>query len=113
LIVGASTGAVLAFIGYGAQVAIITAITSGITAWNEFDSTASKISRYSMSIVAIENLCSWWDHLDLVSKASPTNIGHLVMTGEGIINSERSAWLSAPPKKGEDEGDDAAEDGKD
>ena len=32
---------------------------------------------------------------------------------EGIINSERSAWLSAPPKKGEDEGDDAAEDGKD
>jgi len=109
LLLGSSLGAVLAFVGYASQVAIITAVTSGITAWTEFVSTARKISRYNASIVAIENHCLWWDSLSLVEKASPINVQALTHIGESIINAERSSWMSAPKqgpdKKSKDDGD--------
>ena len=98
LLLGSSTGAVLAFMGYSSQVAIITAVTSGITAWTEFVSTARKISRYNASVVAIENHVLWWDSLSLVEKASLINVQALTQIGESIINAERNSWMSAPKK---------------
>lgn len=99
LLLGSSTGAVLAFVGFASQVAIITAVTSGITAWTEFVSTTRKTSRYNASIVAIENHVLWWDSLSLVEKASWANVESLTHTGETIINAERNSWMSAPKKE--------------
>jgi hypothetical protein len=113
LICIASAGAVLAFVGYSSYVPILSAIGSGITAWQEFAATAQKLARYNASIVDIENLCLWWDGLSLVEKASPMNVFNLTQMGETIINSERSSWMSTPAKEGEDgEDKEKGEDGE-
>ena len=81
ILLGASVGAVISFIGYSAQVAIISAVTSGITAWTEFVSTERKVSRYSACIVALEDIILWWDSLSNVEKNSPVNIHELIHAG--------------------------------
>ena len=96
LLLLSSLGAILAFLGYASQVAIISAFASGITAWQEFSSIARKIYRYNACTVAIEDLVLWWDALSLAQKSSFANINSLVQNGELIINSERSAWMSSP-----------------
>ena len=38
-----------------------------------------------------------------MDKASPANVDHLVSMGEGIVNTERHAWLSTGHSKNKDD----------
>lgn len=40
--------------------------------------------------------------MSAIGQGSPQSVDMLVAIGEGIINGERGAWLSAPPAKDED-----------
>jgi len=44
-------------------VAIVTAITSGITGWLEFHRTTEKLNRYNASIEHLQNLLLWWESI--------------------------------------------------
>eukprot|EP00802_Teleaulax_amphioxeia_P002218 Tamp_02220.p1 GENE.Tamp_02220~~Tamp_02220.p1 ORF type:complete len:1055 (+),score=171.08 Tamp_02220:1064-4228(+) len=103
LLVGTAAAAIIAYLGFSKYVAILTATTAAVTSWLEFHSTSTKISRYSASILSINNLLLWWDSISDVDKASPANVDHLVSMGEGIVNTERHAWLSTGHSKDKDD----------
>ena len=114
IMVGTVAGALIAFLGFAPQVAIVTSVTTSVAAWLEFHSTAQKVSRYNGIIVSLSNILLWWDSMGDVDKASPINIDLLVQMGEATLNAERGAWLSAgaskedqeKDKKGKDEDED-------
>ena len=105
IMLGTATGALIAFIGFAPQVAIISSVTAAIASWMEFTTTAAKIARYNGIIVALTNLLLWWDSLSLVDKASPLNIDTLVLKTEETLSAERAAWV------GGGAGDDAKKEG--
>ena len=55
--------------------------------------------RYSRSITAIKDLLSAWDLMSYVQKASPVQVGRLILGGEAIINDERLAWQKTAVRK--------------
>ena len=48
--------------------------------------------RYSRAISSINDLLTEWDSMSYVQKASPVEVGRLILGGEAIINDERLAW---------------------
>ena len=84
LLVGTATGALIAFMGFALQVAIITSVTAAIASWMEFTTTVAKIARYNI-IVALTNLLLWWDSLSLVDKATPVNVDMLVLKAKELL----------------------------
>jgi hypothetical protein len=112
--VGTATGALIAFIGFAPQVAIISSVTAAIASWMEFTTTAAKIARYNGIIVALTNLLLWWDSLSLVDKASPLNIDTLVLKTEETLSAERAAWVgggAGDDVKKEGDGEEEEEEG--
>ena len=105
IMVGTVAGALIAFLGFAPQVAIVTSVTTSVAAWLEFHSTAQKVSRYNGIIVSLSNILLWWDSMGDVDKASPMNIDLLVQMGEATLNAERGAWLSAGASKEDQEKD--------
>ena len=85
IMVGTATGALIAFIGFAPQVAIISSVTAAIASWMEFTTTAAKIARYNGIIVALTNLLLWWDSLSLVDKATPVNVDMLVLKAKELL----------------------------
>lgn len=102
IMAGAVTSATISYLGYANEVAIVSAVTAAISAWLEWASVGNKITRYNNSVVAIKDLILWWDSMSAIGQGSPQSVDMLVAIGEGIINGERGAWLSAPPAKDED-----------
>jgi len=95
LIFGAFSGAILAHAQQLQYVAIITAITSGVTTWLEFHRTSEKISRYNASITNLSSLLLWWQSIRPPDRALSSNIEYLVQGSENIINQERTSWRSS------------------
>jgi len=114
IMLGTATGALIAFIGFAPQVAIISSVTAAIASWMEFTTTAAKIARYNGIIVALTNLLLWWDSLSLVDKASPLNIDTLVLKTEETLSAERAAWVgggAGDDVKKEGDGEEEEEEG--
>ena len=114
IMLGTATGALIAFMGFAPQVAIITSVTAAIASWMEFTTTAAKIARYNGIIVALTNLLLWWDSLSLVDKASPLNIDTLVLKTEETLSAERAAWVgggAGDDVKKEGDGEEEEEEG--
>ena len=44
IMVGTVAGALIAFLGFAPQVAIVTSVTTSVAAWLEFHSTAQKVN---------------------------------------------------------------------
>ncbi|KAJ1494799.1 hypothetical protein T484DRAFT_2362343 [Baffinella frigidus] len=65
-------------------VAIITAITAGIMSWMEFSNVSKKLSRYNGSVVELEKVLLWWNHITPVDRASPIQIEKLVFLCEKV-----------------------------
>ena len=84
IMVGTATGALIAFMGFALQVAIITSVTAAIASWMKITTTAAKIARYNI-IVALTNLLLWWDSLSLVDKATPVNVDMLVLKAKELL----------------------------
>jgi len=80
-------------------VAVVTASAGMVTSWSEFSDITSKVERYSRSIIALENLLTWWDSLGEVQKASKESIRKLVCTAESVMTQEQLSWTSTGSKQ--------------
>jgi hypothetical protein len=94
LILGSATGALLAYTGMSPYVAVVTAVTAAMTAFQEFHATDAKLERYSSQIDNLQVLELWWKALTPIEQSSPANIYNLVEVCEDLIREERQAWLS-------------------
>eukprot|EP00929_Paragymnodinium_shiwhaense_P084675 TRINITY_DN452_c0_g1_i2.p1 TRINITY_DN452_c0_g1~~TRINITY_DN452_c0_g1_i2.p1 ORF type:complete len:985 (+),score=113.78 TRINITY_DN452_c0_g1_i2:91-3045(+) len=102
-------GSLLTYMEHVEWVSVSTAAASGLVAWGEFSDGRSKVERYSKTVMALENLLSWWDSLGEVQKAGRESINRLVCTAEGIISQEQLAWTSTGSKPASSEGKDGDE----
>ena len=113
LVLAASVvSAIIAYLNYAREVAIVSAISAGVAGYLEWSSVGRKVGRYNGSIVEIENLILWWDSMSTVEKGNPHSVNNLVAHGESIINGERGSWLAAPAKEGGEEGEGDKDDEK-
>ncbi len=56
-------GTILGFFQVESWAAVVTAITTVVTAWLEFSSTQKKLERYSDTIHQIAAIVLWWESL--------------------------------------------------
>ncbi|MAJ97152.1 MAG: hypothetical protein CMI56_00870 [Parcubacteria group bacterium] len=94
LIIGTVASSLLAHLGYGVYVAIISSVLSGTTSLMEFHSTDKKLQRYNATILALEETLLWWRSLTDVERASRKNADALVDLVENTIHNERSSWMA-------------------
>ena len=97
LIVGAAVGACMSFFGLARYVAIISAVSTSITAFTEFNHTSRKLARYNQVVGSLQNHLSWWKSLTHIETLDQGNISHLVLEAEKILNAEVGSWVSRPP----------------
>ena len=74
---------------------VISGVSAGIAAWQEFSETDRKINRYTGAVLAIKDLMHWWNGMTAVDRNSLVNINKLVLTDEDIKMSEVNAWVDA------------------
>ena len=89
-----SLPALISYIGFAHLVAIVTAVTSGVTSYMEFHSTDKKLVRYNATIVGLEKALLWWNGLTEIERASHKNANLLVCMCEDTIRNERSSWMA-------------------
>jgi hypothetical protein len=95
-VVGAAmAGTAMATFGVSSWVAIVTAISAGVTSWAEFSSSETKMTRYSTTISAVSAILLWWNTLAPVERANQANISRLVLECEAAFQSERSSWVTS------------------
>jgi len=75
--------------------AILSIISSGISAFMEFNGTSSKITRYSAVVNSLQELILWWQTLPQIDKSAVQNIDKLVVTCEDLLQKEMSSWQGA------------------
>lgn len=94
LVLGSVLCVLFAAFGIIIYAAIVSIVTSGITAWLEFNGTNSKITRYSSTVDGLQNLLGWWRTRQTIEKSSTANIDLLVISTEELLRSEVNAWRS-------------------
>eukprot|EP00931_Biecheleriopsis_adriatica_P103028 TRINITY_DN77917_c0_g1_i1.p1 TRINITY_DN77917_c0_g1~~TRINITY_DN77917_c0_g1_i1.p1 ORF type:complete len:1060 (+),score=124.93 TRINITY_DN77917_c0_g1_i1:117-3182(+) len=80
-----ATSTALAYLEFPAWVAIVSAIASATTSWQEYSGLTRKLERCNSSIQGIKKLHAWWKSLGEVEQSATINITKLVISGEGII----------------------------
>ena len=91
---GSITGVLLAMFNALTYAAVVAIFVSSTTAWMEFSGTQSKITRYSTTIGALQDLLLWWRTSAPIERSSTQNIDKLVITAEDLLKSEVNAWAS-------------------
>ena len=91
---GSITGVLLAVFDALEFAAVIAIFVSSMTAWMEFSGTQSKITRYSTTIGALQDLLLWWRTCEPIERSSTWNIDRLISTTEDILRTEVNAWAS-------------------
>lgn len=94
LVIGSLGSAVLAIVGQASWASGISILAASITAYLEFAGTNAKISRYSFTVHALQDLCYWWQTLPQIDRSVVTNIDRLVLTCEELLQKEQQAWRS-------------------
>ena len=84
----------MAFADMSVWSGIVSACALSVTAYIEFQGTASKLSRYSGTVHAMTELVQWWHTLPQIDRSVVANIDRLVMTAESLLNMEHQAWRS-------------------
>jgi uncharacterized membrane protein YgcG len=92
--VGTVASAVIAYMKLAHIVAIVTAVTSGVTSFMEFHSTDKKMMRYNATIVGLQKSLLWWRCLSDVERASHKHANNLVCMCEDTIRNERGSWMA-------------------
>mmetsp|Transcript_61073 Transcript_61073/g.176971 ORF Transcript_61073/g.176971 Transcript_61073/m.176971 type:complete len:918 (-) Transcript_61073:42-2795(-) len=106
LLLGAAAS-ILAHYGMLPVVVMVTAFSTALTSWAEFEDYNRKVERYSSAVLDLKNLLSWWKALDDVRRAGKESIDCLVRNSEEIISRERTSWMSlAGEKQAEEESND-------
>jgi hypothetical protein len=94
VLLGSVASMLLTFLDLTPWTAIVTAVSTSVTAWTAFRSTDKKLSRYANTVNACDNVLLWWKSLSDVDKASVVHIEQLIGTCEEIFRNERQAWMS-------------------
>jgi hypothetical protein len=94
LILGSIASGVLAYLYLAAWASGVSIITSAITAYIQFQGTAGKMDRYSVTVHSLQELVCWWQTLPQIEKSVVSNIDRLVMACEDILQREQQAWRS-------------------
>jgi hypothetical protein len=94
LVLGSIGAAILGIISLSQWASGIAILTASITAYLEFSGTNSKMSRYSFTVHALQNLIYWWQTLPTIDRSVVANIDRLVLTCEELLNKEQQAWRS-------------------
>ena len=94
LVIGSLGSAGLAISFQTAWAGGLSIVTACITAYLEFSGTNSKISRYSFTVHALQELIYWWQTLPQIDRSVVANIDRLVLTCEELLQREQQAWRS-------------------
>lgn len=94
LVLGSIGAAILGIINLAQWASGIAILTASITAYLEFSGTNSKMSRYSFTVHALQDLIYWWQTLPTIDRSVVANIDRLVLTCEELLNKEQQAWRS-------------------
>jgi len=94
LLIGTAVATLMAYLQLAHFVAIVTAVTSGVTSYMEFHSTDKKLMRYNCTIVGLQKALLWWNSLSDVERASQKNSNTLVCMCEDTIRNERGSWMA-------------------
>jgi hypothetical protein len=94
LILGSIASGVLAFLNLAAWASGVSIVTSVITAYIQFQGTAGKLDRYSVTVHSLQELVCWWQTLPQIEKSVVSNIDRLVIACEDILQREKQAWRS-------------------
>ena len=94
LVLGSIGAAILGIISLAQWASGIAILTASITAYLEFSGTNSKMSRYSFTVHALQDLIYWWQTLPTIDRSVVANIDRLVLTCEELLSKEQQAWRS-------------------
>jgi hypothetical protein len=94
LLLGSIASGVLAFADFAVWAAAVSIVASAITAYLEYQGTAGKIDRYSVTVHALQELVFWWQTLPQIDRSVVANIDRLVLSCEDILQREQQAWRS-------------------
>ena len=94
LLLGTSSGVVLALADLASWAAILTAVVGAVTAWSEFNGTEDKLTSYSDAVTQVDSILLWWKMLTPVDQSSVAAICELVDRCEAVFRDERQAWVS-------------------
>lgn len=95
IVLGSIGSAILAIVNLATWSAVVSVTTASITAYLEFLGTNSKISRYSSTVHSLQELVYWWQTLPQIDRSVISNIDHLVLTCEELLQREQQAWRSS------------------
>jgi len=85
----------LAFLRMSPLTAIVSILTSSVSAFMEFNGINGKVQRYSSIVHALEQLEVWWSSLTRIQRHDLSNVDLLVMECEGLIRNEVQSWMSS------------------
>ena len=85
---------VMGGVGLASFVAIVTVVSSSMTAWGEFHGFPKKLARYSSTVNELTALVLWWEHLTDVERNTTQKFEDLVHHVEDALATERKGWLT-------------------
>jgi hypothetical protein len=85
----------LAFLQMSPLTAIVSILTSSVSAFMEFNGINGKVQRYSSIVHALEQLEVWWSSLTRIQRHDLSNVDMLVIECEGLIRNEVQSWMSS------------------
>jgi len=94
LVSASVAGSLLAFLQVSEWAVIASSVTAAVTAYQKFQNSEQKLTRFSGVIAGVDSLRLWWNALTDVEQAMPTNIASLVQTCEELFAGERQAWVT-------------------
>jgi hypothetical protein len=94
LVSGTLCSSILAFANAAHWAAVVAIFIASVTAFLEFSGTNGKISRYSFTVHALQELIVWWYTLPPIDRSVVANIDRPVLTCEELLQREQLAWRS-------------------
>jgi len=92
MLLGSAAGVIFAYLDALKWAAVVSVVTTTMTAWIEFDGVDGKIRRYSDVVDSLQKLLVWWKTRPPIEKSASENIDKLIGTCEDLIQNEQSAW---------------------
>jgi hypothetical protein len=94
LVLGSIGAGAVSFAGVPVWAAVVSVMSLAVSAYIEFQGTNSKISRYSFTVHALQEIIIWWQTLPQIDRSVVSNIDRLVLSCEELLQREQQAWRS-------------------
>ncbi len=94
MVLGSVGSGLIAIFGFSPWSSVVSILITSISALLEFNGTNSKITRYSSTVHALQDLVQWWQLLPQIDRSVVNNIDTLIIECEGLLQREQQAWQS-------------------